>query len=472
MKRFFLLAVVFSTLAFTISRPTVSKFIFTTVNDAPNLPDNPYDYSDITFPAHLLNAEDDTIDLGYEGGGIDSLSFAGVTDNGATLGRVLFYDKKLSSLETMSCATCHNQAMSFAENKAVSVGLTAPTLRNSMHLNDIAWTNNDHFFWDMSELDLKTMIRIPLTDENEIGADMDDVAQKLNATSYYPPLFTEAFGDPTITEDRIAEALVQFISSMNTFNSRFDQEAPNQFAGFTNQEQLGLQLFSEACNNCHSQGGHHNVFGEVFPPDFPPLLFFPFVFNNGLPEDPSDTGAGNWDSSFNNLFKIPTLRNIDLTAPYMHDGRFETLEEVVNHYSDEIEENEWTGEFLPPEGFDFTDTEKEALVAFMKTLTDESFLTNPIWSDPFGLETNLENFNIQNLIIRPNPTRNVAVIEYDNPQQEIVTFHVFAPDGRLVLNERTRSDHYTLDKGIFQAGTYFIEVLMDDHKSTAKLIVQ
>ena len=471
MKRFFILAMVFSTLAFTISRPSVSNFIFTTVNEAPDLPDDPFDYSDITFPAHLLNAENDTIDLGYEGGGIDSLSFAGITDHGATLGRVLFYDKKLSSLETMSCATCHNQAMSFAENKAVSDGLTAPTLRNSMHLNDIAWTNKDHFFWDMSESDLKTMIRLPLTDENEIGANMDDVAQKLGATTYYPQLFTNAFGDASITEDRIAEALVQFISSMNTFNSRFDQEAPNQFAGFTTQEQLGLQLFATNCNTCHSQGGH-NIFGDFLPPGLPILEIFPFIFNNGLPEDPEDAGAGNWNPSFDNLFKIPTLRNIDLTAPYMHDGRFETLEEVVNHYSDQVEENEWTGPFIPSNGFNFTDTEKEALVAFMKTLTDESFLTNPIWSDPFGLETNLGNFSIENLVIRPNPTRDVAVIEYDNPENDIVTFHVFAADGKLVLNEKTRSDNYTLDKDIFQPGTYFIEVIMDDRKSTAKLIVQ
>ena len=469
MKRFFILAVVFSTLAFTISRPTVSNFIFTTVNDVPDLPDTPYDYSDITFPDHLLNAQDDTIDLGYEGGGIDSLSFDGITDNGATLGRVLFYDKKLSSLETMSCATCHNQAMSFAENKAVSDGLTLPTLRNSMHLNDIAWTNKEHFFWDMSETDLNTMIRIPLTDENEIGADMDDVAQKLGATSYYPQLFTEAFGDPAITEDRIAEALIQFISSMTTFNSRFDQEAANNFVGFTTQEQLGLDLFSANCNTCHSQGGH-NVFGLPF--DIPTLEISPFIFNNGLPEDPDDAGAGTWEPGFSNLFKIPTLRNIDLTAPYMHDGRFETLKEVIDHYSDEVIENEWTAGFFPTGGFSFTDTEKEAMVAFLKTLTDESFLTEPRWSDPFGLETDIENFSIENLIIRPNPTRDVAVIEYDNPTNELVTFHVFSADGKLVLNENTRSDRYTLDKGIFLPGTYFIEVLMDDQKSTAKLMVQ
>jgi len=341
-----------------------------------------------------------------------------------------------------------------------------------MHLNDIAWTNKEHFFWDMSETDLRTMIRLPLTDENEIGADMDDIAQKLGETSYYPELFTEAFGDPTITEDRIAEALVQFISSMTTFNSRFDQEAANEFAGFTTQEQLGLNLFAVNCNECHSQGGH-TLFGDILPPPgFPIIEIFPFIFNNGLPVDPDDAGAGTWQPGFENLFKVPTLRNIDLTAPYMHDGRFETLEEVINHYSDEVEENEWTGAFIPPGGFDFTNTEKEALVAFMKTLTDESFLTAPKWSDPFGLETSLGNFNIENLVIRPNPTRDIAVIEYDNPGNEIVTFHIFAADGKLVLNEQTRSNNYTLDKGIFQPGTYFIEVIMDDLKSTAKLMVQ
>lgn len=191
-----------------------------------------------------------------------------------------------------------------------------------------------------------------------------------------------------------------------------------------------------------------------------------------MPEDPDDAGAGSWNPNFSNLFKIPTLRNIDLTAPYIHDGRFESLEEIVNHYSDEVEENEWTTGFFPTGGFGFTDTEKEAMVAFLETLTDESFITEPKWSDPFGLETGLGNFDIENLVIRPNPTRDVAVIEYDNPNQELVTFHVFTADGKLVLNEQTRSDSYTLDKGIFQPGTYFIEVIMDDQKSAAKLMVQ
>jgi len=340
-----------------------------------------------------------------------------------------------------------------------------------MHLNDIAWTNKDHFFWDMSQVDLNTMIRLPLTDENEIGADMDDIAQKLGATTYYPQLFTDAFGDAAINEERIVEALVQFLSSMNTFNSRFDQEAANEFAGFTAEEQLGLEIFSTACNTCHSQGGH-NAFGDFFPPDVSPLELFPFIFNNGLPVDEDDPGAGTWNTSFENLFKIPTLRNIDLTAPYMHDGRFVTLEQVVHHYSNEVVANEWTGEFIPPGGFQFTDAEKTALVAFMETLTDESFISNPKWSDPFGVTVGLENLQIKDLVIRPNPTRDVALIEYDNPNQEIVTFHVFNTNGQLLLNESTRDNSYTLEKGTFTAGTYFIEIIMDDRKSTAKLMVQ
>jgi len=470
MKRTLIFLVICSAFAFTISRPSVSSFIFTTVNETPDLPDVPFDYADIEFPAHLLS-DDDSLDLGYDGSKIDTLSFDGITDNGATLGRVLFYDKKLSSLETFSCATCHDQATSFAENKAVSEGLSAPTLRNSMQLNDIAWTNKEHFFWDMSQQDLNTMIRLPLTDENEIGADMDDIAQKLGETDYYPELFTNAFGNPAINEERIVEALVQFLSSMNTFNSRFDQEAANDFEGFTAEEQLGLEVFASACNTCHSQGGHA-VFGDFFPPDVSPLELFPFIFNNGLPVDEDDPGAGSWDPAFENLFKIPTLRNIELTAPYMHDGRFVTLEEVVHHYSNEVVANEWTGEFIPPGGFQFSDNEKTALVAFLKTLTDDSFITEPKWSDPFGVTVGLENLTIKNLVIRPNPTRDVALIEYDNPTQEIVTFHVFNTNGQLVLNDNTRSDSYTLEKGIFTTGTYFIEVIMDDRKSTAKLMVQ
>ena len=322
-----------------VNAPFSSYFILTSVGKEPILPSEPYNYRDVEFPDHLLAT--DSIDTGYESGGVDSSAFDFISDDAATLGRVLFYDKKLSAKENISCATCHDQSLSFTENKAVSEGVSTPTKRNSMHLNDMAWTNNKSFFWDMSQTNLHEMIRLPLTDENEIGVDINEIKFKLASTSYYPELFAKAYGDGFIDEHRIVDALVHFISSMNTFNSKFDQESKNQFAGFSSEEIHGLELFGEFCSTCHSQG-NHSLFGEILVSEEVPLIeIMPFIFNNGLPEDPNDHGAGEWNEAFNNLFKIPTLRNIELTGPYMHDGRFETLEEVVDHYSDGVVNNEW-----------------------------------------------------------------------------------------------------------------------------------
>ena len=467
MKKILTCALVLIGFAFTISNPTISNFIFITNNEIPRLPVTPYDYASVEFPAHLLGG----VNIGYETKEVDVMSFVEIDDHKATLGRVLFYDQKLSALETMSCGSCHNQALSFSENKKVSEGLNAPTLRNSMHLNDIAWTNKERFFWDMSETNLNTMIRLPLTDENEIGANMDDIAIKLSETTYYPELFNNAFGDNIITEDRIVDALVQFLSSMTTFNSRFDQQASNRFRDFTQLERNGMALFSGNCSGCHTQGAH-NRFNQSIPNAATALEASSFIFTNGLPADTNDRGAGEWNAEFDQLFKIPTLRNIELTAPYMHDGRFNTLEEVVEHYSTGVEANEHTGFFLPSSGFQFSEYGKSALVAFLKTLTDKSFTTNPKWSDPFIVQPGHMDLTISDLIIRPNPMRDVARIEFLNPDQQEVDIEVYNVSGKVLFNTSTTADYYQLDKSNFTAGSYFVNIKMGDRKATAQMIVQ
>jgi len=448
-----------------------SSFIFTVINEEPVLPDVPYEYDDVEFPAHFLSNELN-FEAGYRSGGVDTLAFEDLDNDKSTLGRVLFYDKKLSALENISCANCHRQSLSFAENKQFSEGISSPTRRNSLQLNDIAWTNNDRFFWDMSETDLHEMISLPLTDENEIGANMNDISVKLGLTNYYPELFQKAFGDEAINEERIVDALVNFISSMTTFNSRFDQEAANDFAGFTDQQLLGKDLFANNCSTCHTQGSNADFFID-FPTngdEFSMLEMMPFVFNNGLPDDPNDHGAGEWDEQFNHLFKMPSLRNIELTAPYMHDGRFSSLEEVVEFYSEDVVMNDW-GFFIPDGGFKFSDEEKKALVSFMKTLTDDSFLTNPRWSDPFGVSSSIPENGFDDLVIKPNPFSERSILEFDNSIGKLTSINIYSSNGRLIKHDNFSSNTYAFNKAEFSPGIYIIEVIQGDRRQTQKLIV-
>lgn len=457
-----LLAIVFIFGNFSPDKQSV--VILTAVNEEPNLPATPLDYENVKIPGHLLDI--DSTDTGY-GGVIDTMHLSIITDERATLGRVLFYDEKLSALENISCGTCHDQSLSFTENKPFSEGISALTKRNSMHLNDLGWTNRSGFSWDLEITTLDEMIVLPLTDENEIGANMLEVSAKLAETSYYPDLFRDAYGTSEINEERIVDALVQFISSMTTFNSKLDQAAANDFRYFTDEEIAGKELFSQACAICHSQG---ITFG-VSDPDFSPVEIFPFLFNNGLPVDLEDAGAGEWNSEFENLFKVPTLRNIELTAPYMHDGRFNTLEEVVEHYSEDVEENEWTI-FIPDGGFNFSVSDKENLVAFMKTFTDKDFITDEKWSDPFKLSStnNIEGFS--NLVLKPNPMSEYAVIEFDNENSNLVSVNILNAEGKLLRHDKTTGNSYSMYKEDFQSGMYFIELIMDDARSVQKLIVK
>ncbi len=452
------------------------KYIFAAIGDQLNLPDTPFDYSNIIIPSHISSPEPDD-DIGYGSTGVSPNTILNIEDDKATLGRVLFYDTKLSTLENLSCASCHHQELSFTEDKRFSEGNNALTKRNSMNLNDLFWSNKDHFLWDMGETSIFDMIRLPLKDENEIGADMNDIIIKLNESTYYPELFSKAYNNSTtITEDKIVEALVHFISSMTTFESEFDQAAADDFEDFTESESLGLELFSTHCSTCHSQGSH-NPFGEIFPGEFDffglsPLELFPEIFNNGLPVDPDDRGAGSHEEIFNDLFKIPTLRNIAVTGPYMHDGRFGSLDEVIDHYSEGIVPNRWTEiNNLPDEGFGFTTEEKNALKAFLLTLTDQNLLTHDKWSNPFA-PLSIGEAEIANLLIMPNPMANYAVIKFDNKSHKETIVTIRDVNGQLVKNITTKNNRVEIRKGEFAPGTYLIDVTQGQKKSMQKLIVQ
>ena len=299
-----------------VNYKTSNSFVMTMVAKAPTLPEIPFDYSNIELPVHLFFDED----IGYTGGILDETSFDNITDHGATLGRVLFYDRKLSAVENISCGSCHLQELSFTENKAFSEGVNSLTQRNSMQLNDLAWTSSDEFAWSMKELTLHNMIILPLTDENEIGANIDDVKLKLEATNYYPELFEKAYGDSEITEDRIIDALVQFIESMTSFNSKFDDGAKTDFVNFTEEEKLGQSLFSLNCATCH------------VPPEF---SIDPNSLNNAFVR-PASNFPG--DPSWLDGTRSPTLRDLikadgeTLNGGMFHSGQAIDLKELVHSH--------------------------------------------------------------------------------------------------------------------------------------------
>lgn len=426
------------------------------VEKEPNLPSIPLDYTDQKFPEHLMFTEwgeNDTTILNF------------IDDDIATLGRVLFYDEKLSANENLACATCHKQELSFADDTKFSMGVSRETRRNSMHLNDLGWSNKLGFFWDMSQHDLKEMISLPLKDENEIGlTDINDLVIRLESTNYYPELFSNAYGDATISEDRITEAMTHFISSMVTFNTKFDQHKKAQFnpalpeVPFTVAEERGHLIFESNCSICHPDGSL-SFFGIDGSSPIGDMLFDPFMgsfFNNGLPVDENDRGMGeHMGPELDGLFKAPTLRNIEVTGPYMHDGRFSTLDEVIDHYSDQPidEENEWTGMIIPPGGFNYTSQQKSDLKAFLMTLTDEDFLTNDKWSDPFELRGE-EPQEVTGLRAYPNPAPQHVTIAFDNPQGFMVEVSILDASQRLVRKMSTHQSNVYVETSGYNSGVY------------------
>ena len=350
--------------------------------DSLQLPSTTYDYK-------ALNVADN-----FQ---INENKFDQITNDGATLGRVLFYDRKLSVNNKVACASCHNQSLAFSDDAAKSLGFNdKPTVRNSIAIVNLI--NQNTFFWDSRSKDLRDMVLLPIRDHVEMGLErLDELETKLNTTAYYAPLFKKAYGDKAITKARIADAMTQFLNSMIGGNSKFDQvNATGEMNLLTDAEQRGMALFNSKamCVNCHGGNDFRGSWGEDFA-------------NIGLDSDYSDKGLGEISGSPTNMndgvFKVPSLRNIALTAPYMHDGRFATLNDVVNHYNKNIQPHEnldWRlrqggGFFFPspnPSGngdeetpirLELSEQEVSDLVSFLGTLTDENYLKDQRFSDPF-----------------------------------------------------------------------------------------
>jgi cytochrome c peroxidase len=335
------------------------------------LPDTLYRYAYVDLPAHFTKPAAQKFD--------NTPDDNPTTDEGATLGRVLFYDTRLSANNTVSCGSCHVQSHAFVDPNRFSRGFDGGmTDRHAMNLVNLRFHPRARFFWDERAGNLESMVLMPIKNPLEMGQDLDKLASILARHSHYPPLFRQAFGDGEITVERIARALAQFLRSMLSFHARYDDgliSAPSasaNFANFTQEENRGKALFLRNCALCHlpDQEAHFVMTEPV---------------NTGLDEDTRSTDGGVGDITLNpkeiGQFKSPSLRNVEVTAPYMHDGRFATLSAVIDHYSSGGKNH--PNKDIRVQPMHFTESEKAALIAFLKTLTDEQFLTDPKFSDPF-----------------------------------------------------------------------------------------
>lgn len=369
-----------------------------------NLPEDYFNYANISLPSYYLTSE---FPDGYPFPPVVTYDNTPInnpiTDAGATLGRVLFYDKKLSANGTVSCASCHKSENGFSDPEVLSVGFNGGhTRRHSMGIVNARFYVNGKFFWDERANTLEAQVLMPFQDEVEMGLTLQELIDITSQQSYYPPLFEAAFGDETITSDRISKALAQFIRSLVSVTSKYDiarseVDSPLQnFPGFTAQENAGKRIFytprqltngnTGYCIGCHQTEA---FIGPVFPID--PSTVRTFATTNGI-DAVSITDLGVSETTNNpadiGKFKVPSLKNIAVTSPYMHDGRFATLEEVVDHYSSGIQNHQ---NLRPPlvnsngvvGQFNFTQEEKNALIAFLKTLTDVEMLTDEKYSNPF-----------------------------------------------------------------------------------------
>lgn len=325
----------------------------------------------------------------------------------ATLGRVLFYDTELSLNKSVSCASCHHQANAFADPVAQSEGFNGElTPRNSFALGSTSSASQAYggpvtanLFWDGRARTIAEQSTQTIEDAIEMGLDMDELVKRVREIDYYQVLFKRAYwlestsGQPDqyITKERLLESIEAFMLSFFSHNSKFDKgykdvSAANfdpfaKLDNFTESENLGKTLFMTQCATCHGTTSTTASIDHA---------------SNGLDIAYEDKGIGELDNhplgmngpEFDGVFKVPTLRNIELTGPYMHDGRFDSLEEVIEHYSTGIKEHRNLHRLLKenngsPRQFNFSETEKKALVDFLKTLTDPVFITAERFADPF-----------------------------------------------------------------------------------------
>ena len=299
------------------------------------------------------------------------------TAEGIALGKKLFFDPILSGDNTQACADCHAPQNAFSDADRFSEGIDGSIgRRNSMPLFNLAWNYEEKFFWDGRVFSLEHQAFQPVTDPTEMKNTWANVILKLQQHSQYPGLFQQAFGNVTIDSTLVTKAIAQFERTLISSNSKFDEFLLGR-SDLSPAEQRGFNVFMDEnkgdCFHCH--GSDNN-----------PLWTDNQFHNNGLDATFPDLGLGKFtgDPSDNGKFKTPSLRNLAFTAPYMHDGRFSTLEEVIHHYSEGLKPSPTIDPLMKKVaqgGVRLTEQDKSDLKAFLLSLSDYDFINNPDFND-------------------------------------------------------------------------------------------
>lgn len=294
-----------------------------------------------------------------------------ITKNGVELGRKLFYEGRLSRNNTISCGFCHIQENAFTHHgHNVSHGIddrlgirNAPPIQNMIFLK--------RYMWDGVIHNLNEQPIIPITDANEMDSSMPETITKLNKDDLYKRLFKQAYGDENITGERVLKALSQFMATLISADSKYDRFKQGK-ENLSLEESQGMALFQQKCASCHS--------GALFTDES--------FRNTGMYYNMQFKDAGRHRVTLDQndwmIFRVPSLRNVEYTAPYMHDGRFYTLEAVLNFYSDNVEDNPNLDSQLKQNnhiGIAMNAQEKQFIIAFLKTLSDKNFITNPKFAE-------------------------------------------------------------------------------------------
>lgn len=426
-----------------------------------------------------------------------------ITDEGATLGRVLFYDKKLSTSNTISCGSCHQQQFAFSDTAQFSVGVNNITHRHSMRLVNIRYGEDSLFRWDRSATTLEEQMTIPIEKLDEMGysgtggaPDFNDLINKLDTVSYYDPLFTAAFGDATITKTRIQKALSQFVRSIQSFDSKYDagralvNSDTVDFPNFTTNENLGKRLFIDSFSvvtdtitvlDAITQqmedhpasrriSGGFNCASCHRPPEFD---IDPNTLNNGFIRGNPAFGPGN-DYT---VTRTPTLRDMAdpngiLNGGMFHFGQATNINLIFAHYDFrqiDPNNNDFDQRYLAnglPVWLDITMQERQQINAFLLTLTGNDVYTNPKWSDPFdangnltvmGGTTSVNELNVEknHFQIYPNPVSNRFTIKGDSDSHKI---ELINSAGKILRSTTANGNSYSVDISTFPSGIYFVRI--------------
>lgn len=408
-----------------------------------------------------------------------------IDDKIATLGRVLFYDKQLSNNMTIACASCHIQENAFSDAAVQSTGLNGGlTGRHSMRLINARFADEVRFFWDERALTLEDQTTQPIQDHVEMGfsgtngdPDINDLIDILSGLDYYDTLFTFAFGDNEITENRMQLALAQFVRSIQSFDSRFDDGLAQvnniltPFPNYTAQENQGKQLFIDpppnggaGCIGCHR--------GPEFDID-------PQSLNNGIIGVAGQPGEIDLTNT-----RAPSLRDLVNpdgvpNGPFMHDGSFATLLDVVNHYNqipnDPANTNldpRLLGPGGQPQNLNLTQAEKEALVAFLETLSGTNVYTDEKWSDPFDANGNIvitggnlgieSIFSEEDVVLYPNPVQDKLQVSIADGSY---LYSIYDLRGQL-LRSGAMSGNTTLTMDDLPSGIYVFRIDSEEGKAS------